>query len=156
MTGKSYPVKPVVVFPGWYIKQIGSNTFKEIWVLNPKGLPKFIAQESEVIAPEDVLLAMNRLEVHVRGFNGLGVGSGRTAGLRPYPSHDMRFKFLSGGEYILSYIVCSSLVLSLSEPSRSFIISQECDLARYTCQNDYLLATASFLWMVVVDFAEYR
>ena len=68
MTGKSYPVKPVVVFPGWYIESSAPDSFKHAWVLNPKALPKWIENEREAIASEDVQLAMNRLELHVRGF----------------------------------------------------------------------------------------
>ena len=38
-TGKSFPVKSVVLFPGWYIETVGAHAHDKVWVLNPKGLP---------------------------------------------------------------------------------------------------------------------
>jgi hypothetical protein len=65
-TGRSYPVKPVVVFPGWFVESLGSNTASGLWVLNPKALPGFIAHEQPCITTEDVKLASYHLSRYIR------------------------------------------------------------------------------------------
>lgn len=59
-TGKTYPVRPVVLFPGWFIKNT-PDSFKELWVLEPKAFSKFLANEKPVLPPEDVGLAASHL-----------------------------------------------------------------------------------------------
>jgi hypothetical protein len=59
-TGKTYPVWPVVLFPGWFIKN-SQNSFRELWVLEPKAFSKFLANEKPVLPPEDVSLAAAHL-----------------------------------------------------------------------------------------------
>jgi hypothetical protein len=59
-TGKTYPVRPVVLFPGWFIKN-SQDSFKELWVLEPKAFNKFLANEKPVLPPEDVSLAASHL-----------------------------------------------------------------------------------------------
>lgn len=63
-TGKDFPVKPVVVFPGWYVK--GSRN--DAWVLNPKALPTYIENEKTVIKPEDVQLATYHVARYIRAL----------------------------------------------------------------------------------------
>jgi hypothetical protein len=48
---KSFPVTPVVVFPGWYVDETNSG---HIWVLNNKGLAPRISRESKALSPEEV------------------------------------------------------------------------------------------------------
>lgn len=43
-TGRKFPVRPVVLFPGWFVEQ-GKGTTREIWVLTLKALPSFLARE---------------------------------------------------------------------------------------------------------------
>lgn len=62
-TGKPFPVKPVLVFPGWYVE---SKNQKDLWVLNPKGLRKFLDNSPETITPEDVQLASYHLSRYIR------------------------------------------------------------------------------------------
>lgn len=38
-TGKQFNVKPVVVFPGWYVESTPEAKLSDVWVLNPKALP---------------------------------------------------------------------------------------------------------------------
>jgi hypothetical protein len=70
-TGRKYPVRPVVVFPGWFIEQRPGSTGR-VWVLEPKALPKFLAHQPAVLSPEDVKLAsyhlsrLIRAEQHIR------------------------------------------------------------------------------------------
>jgi hypothetical protein len=63
-TGKSFPVKAIVVFPGWYVEPQKSKK-DEIWVLNHKALPKFIENEPSSIRDEDVSLLSSRLSDYI-------------------------------------------------------------------------------------------
>lgn len=53
--GKKTFVRPVVVFPGWFISA-STGALKEIWVLEPKALPTFLSNEPERLSEEDVRL----------------------------------------------------------------------------------------------------
>ncbi|MFY9329224.1 MAG: nuclease-related domain-containing protein [Georgfuchsia sp.] len=64
-TGKAFPVRPVVVFPGWYIETVAGSS-REVWVLEPKALPAFLYNAPNVLAPEDVSLAAYHLSRFVR------------------------------------------------------------------------------------------
>lgn len=64
-TGKPYSVWPVVLFPGWFVKN-SRESLKDIWVLEPKALPKFLANEKVELAPEDVSLAAFHLSQFIR------------------------------------------------------------------------------------------
>jgi hypothetical protein len=64
-TGRPLNVFPVVVFPGWFIEQ-SEGSLRSIWVLEPKALPKFLANEPERLAPEDVRLASYHLSRFIR------------------------------------------------------------------------------------------
>lgn len=64
-TGKTLPVRPVVLFPGWFIEDSRVSR-KDLWVLEPKALSKFLANEPNVVAPEDVSLASFHLSRFIR------------------------------------------------------------------------------------------
>lgn len=64
-TGRTVEVWPVVVYPGWYVEH-AQGAHREIWVLNPKGLPSFLAQEPNRLTPEDVQLVTYHLSQYVR------------------------------------------------------------------------------------------
>lgn len=59
-TGQTFPVKGVVVLPGWYVKQTKGSK-PDIWVLNPKAFPGFIEHEPVALKGEDIALASYRL-----------------------------------------------------------------------------------------------
>lgn len=65
-TGKPYSVWPVVLFPGWFVKN-NRDGFKDLWVLEPKAFTKFLANEKVELAPEDVSLAAFHLSQFIRG-----------------------------------------------------------------------------------------
>ena len=44
-TGKSFAVKPVVLYPGWFVEQRPGSK-RDVWVLNEKAFPKFLANEA--------------------------------------------------------------------------------------------------------------
>ena len=64
-TGREFAIKPVVVFPGWYVKSEYHNKY---WILNPKGLPKFIQSQKEILSKEDVKLAAYHLSRYIRAL----------------------------------------------------------------------------------------
>ena len=65
-TGKSYPVKPCVVFPGWFVEPMSKDLPRDVWVLNPKGLVSFIQNEAVHMKDEDLRLAAFHLSMYIR------------------------------------------------------------------------------------------
>jgi hypothetical protein len=53
--GKQAFVRPVVVFPGWFIAST-AGAMKDVWVLEPKALPAFLENQPARLSPEDVKL----------------------------------------------------------------------------------------------------
>lgn len=64
-TGKTPPVWPVVVFPGWFVRSTPASQ-REAWVLEPKALPFFLDNEPSRLAAEDVKLFSFHLSRFVR------------------------------------------------------------------------------------------
>jgi hypothetical protein len=71
-TGRAFPVKSVIVFPGWYVDSAATRAAKArgVWLLNPKALTGFIAAAHGSIAAEDVKLAAFHLGRYVRMASG--------------------------------------------------------------------------------------
>ena len=67
-TGKAYPVKSVIVFPGWFVEPTATAAAKQrdVWLLNPRALPDFIAAEPSRCSVEDVKLATYHLSRYIR------------------------------------------------------------------------------------------
>lgn len=68
-TGKRFPVRGVVLFPGWYIEPMSAawrRSPEKPWVLEPKALPAFIENEPDRIAESDLSLAAFHLSRYVR------------------------------------------------------------------------------------------
>jgi hypothetical protein len=65
-TGKTFPVKTIIVFPGWYINATNKAFDGDVWVLNPKGLSTFINNTPEQIILEDQQLATFHLSRYIR------------------------------------------------------------------------------------------
>jgi hypothetical protein len=64
-TGKRFDVRPVIVFPGWYVVN-APGTFRNIWVLEPKALPAFLSNEPARLGREDIKLASFHLSRMIR------------------------------------------------------------------------------------------
>lgn len=64
-TSRKFEVWPVVLFPGWYVKQSPGST-NEMWVLNEKAFKKFLANERPVVTPEDAALASEHLSLYIQ------------------------------------------------------------------------------------------
>jgi hypothetical protein len=68
-TGKKYPVKGIVVFPGWFVRPMPSTVKEEAWVLNPKALSSFISNEPIRLKDDEVAMAIFHLSRFVRVWN---------------------------------------------------------------------------------------
>lgn len=64
-TGKQFDVRPVIVFPGWFVKS-SPGALKEVWVLEPKALPTFLSNEPVRLSREDIRLASFHLSRAIR------------------------------------------------------------------------------------------
>lgn len=64
-TGKPFAVWPVLLFPGWFIENRG-DAWREMWVLEPKALPKFLQNEAAELTTEDAALASFHLGSFIR------------------------------------------------------------------------------------------
>jgi hypothetical protein len=65
-TGRDIDVKKVVLFPGWFIEPTAESKQSDVWVLNPKALPSFIANSQKRLSSEDVSLVAFHLSRFVR------------------------------------------------------------------------------------------
>ncbi|MFP7753462.1 nuclease-related domain-containing protein [Thermodesulfobacteriota bacterium B35] len=65
-TGKKFYVKPVILFPGWFVESIKEGKKSNIWVLNPKALPVYIENQSDIISQEDLMLASYHISRYIR------------------------------------------------------------------------------------------
>lgn len=69
-TGRKYQVKPIVLFPGWWIEQ-SEGSLRQIWVLEPKALPKFLKRESVKMQEDEIKLVAYHLSRYVRTFESV-------------------------------------------------------------------------------------
>jgi len=53
-TGKTFSIRPVILFPGWFVDRMPQGA--DVWVLNEKALPTFIANARERLASDDIAL----------------------------------------------------------------------------------------------------
>ena len=67
-TRLKFKVKPVIVFPGWFIQATSEAKTSAVWVLNPKGLPCFLSNAKEQLSDEQVKLIAFHLSRYVRAF----------------------------------------------------------------------------------------
>lgn len=58
MTGKHERVRPVVVFPGWYVRNQGAPERPDVWVLNPEQLPAIIDTQPQSLSEDDLRAAV--------------------------------------------------------------------------------------------------
>jgi hypothetical protein len=56
-TGKELPVRPLIVFPGWYVERTQRISEDAVAVLNPKMVRPFINSLPPTLSPDDVQLA---------------------------------------------------------------------------------------------------
>jgi hypothetical protein len=63
-TGREFPVRPVVLFPGWFVEPFPKGS--TVWVLHPQALPSFIEHESNRISESDLHMASYHLVRYIR------------------------------------------------------------------------------------------
>jgi len=66
LTGKTYAVQPVVVFPGWWVENRKPPGQCPAWVLNPSALVKFIAGAREQVPEGEVRALIHHLRQHIQ------------------------------------------------------------------------------------------
>jgi hypothetical protein len=64
LTGIKLTVKPVIVFPGWYVEN--RSNVNDTWVLEPKALPAYIGNSPKTLTEENVRLISNHLSRYIR------------------------------------------------------------------------------------------
>ena len=62
---KELGVKPVVVFPDWYVNN-SQGDMKDVWVLNQKALLKFIANKPKALSSQEKETAADKLSEYIR------------------------------------------------------------------------------------------
>ncbi len=62
-TGKKFLAKPVVAFPGWYVKTIKNSS--SIIVLNPSKIDKFFNKMDDTLSAEDVKLISKHIARYI-------------------------------------------------------------------------------------------
>lgn len=62
-TGKAFFVKPVVVYPGWYVPDLFNA---DVWVINPDRLGSFVKSHNVRLSDEDAHLASYHLSRHIQ------------------------------------------------------------------------------------------
>lgn len=68
LTARKYPVQPILVFPGWFVRM--HNAFSSgISALNPDNLPVFLNNKQEIMTLEDVKLVSNHLSRYIRSLD---------------------------------------------------------------------------------------
>jgi len=65
-TGSKFNLKPVLVFPGWYIQSSAEAMKSDVWVLNPKALPAFIENQKPQLAADKVHMLALHLSRYIR------------------------------------------------------------------------------------------
>ncbi|MGZ8184884.1 MAG: hypothetical protein ACXWTL_00420, partial [Methylobacter sp.] len=65
---RKFNIKPVVVFPGWYIEPTAEAKTSEVWVLNPKALPTFIGNSKEQLNDQEINMVSFHLSRYIRSY----------------------------------------------------------------------------------------
>jgi hypothetical protein len=68
-TGRDVKIRPIIVFPGWYVKATPEGKHSDVWVLNPKALPKFIGSVSKSLRRDDMMLTCFHISRYIRSGN---------------------------------------------------------------------------------------
>lgn len=66
VTGKVWPVKSVIVFPGWYVEARSGANRGNLWVLNPKALPSFLKNSPVCLSSDEVRLLSSQISKYLR------------------------------------------------------------------------------------------
>lgn len=61
-----FHVRPIVVFPEWYVERTGHHSKDDVWVLNPKAVSHFLRHEPSVLSRPLIEAASHALARHCR------------------------------------------------------------------------------------------
>ena len=61
-----YKVRPILVFPEWYVERTGRRNKDDVWVLNPKALDRFLDCEPHILSTTAADSAAQILTQHYR------------------------------------------------------------------------------------------
>lgn len=70
-SGKETTIKPVVVFPGWFVNSENAGFNPDVWVLNPKAIWKFISKTKMTLSDEEVALFSYNLSRYIRATHSV-------------------------------------------------------------------------------------
>ena len=65
-TGRRFPVRGVVGFPGWFVEPLPESERRDVWILEPKAIAAFVANEPEQMSAEQVAMASLHLSRYIR------------------------------------------------------------------------------------------
>jgi len=65
-TGHTFQIKPVVVFPGWFIEPTAEAKKSDVWVLNPIALPSFVEKSKDQLSSENLNMVAFHLSRYIR------------------------------------------------------------------------------------------
>ena len=65
-TGKEFDVRPVIVFPGWFV-EANYTAQRKLWLLEPKALPTFLSNEPPNLSTENRKLGSFHRSRIIRG-----------------------------------------------------------------------------------------
>jgi hypothetical protein len=68
LTDRRFTVRPLVVYPGWFVEHRDGARDSDVWVLSPKGLYKWIEREGKTIPAGAVRDAARKLAAHIRKY----------------------------------------------------------------------------------------
>ena len=66
LTGDHYPVRGALLFPGWRVAPMPLGMRRDVWLIEPRALPGFIAREPIRLATTEVLEAVSQLRRFAR------------------------------------------------------------------------------------------
>ncbi|MCL5428218.1 MAG: NERD domain-containing protein [Chloroflexi bacterium] len=64
-TGENFKIKPVVVFPGWFVETKGNLKNNDVWALNPEQLQAFISYEPDVLNQTEINLIASHISRYI-------------------------------------------------------------------------------------------
>lgn len=65
-TGKEFQIKPVIVFPGWYVENESAGFNPDVWVISPKALSGFLPKSGIELSQEDAQLCAFHISRFIR------------------------------------------------------------------------------------------
>lgn len=72
-TTRRMAVQPVVVFPGWFV-EVPVGAQRDVWVMEPKGLPAFLERTPQRLNADVIALVAKGIAVQIRGYEKQRMG----------------------------------------------------------------------------------